>query len=318
MGLGKTVQLPDKSVICEYGKTSYAGKKYLDTHVRFKHPSEYSFKNLEESNNCQSDQQFDEKMQETCDLTELDSGADSSNNKTSNRREANQKKSYTMDFKVKTLDLLDEMNERKTKKLWEKVAERRGICKSLVVKWNKDRLKILGQLALNKKEQSAPRPTRQRQQLVSGKVKGEKFPLAAERVVVEFKLRTAKGCKISKLWLKKKMKEKITVCYGKEQAEKFRMSNNWFQRFKKRYGIGLRKKLNKKKCSASDGRETIQHFHRHLRKALKTRRGRNNAALDSKYGHWLPHNRYNVDQVPPLFFINKTYEVKGSEQVWVS
>ena len=90
---------------------------------------------LEESNNCQSDQQFDEKTQETCDLTELDSAADSSNNnKTSNRRGANQRKSYTMDFKIETLDLLDEMKERKTKKLWEKVAERRGISKSLVVK----------------------------------------------------------------------------------------------------------------------------------------------------------------------------------------
>ena len=41
-----------------------------------------------------------------------------------------------MGFKIKTLDLLDEMKEleRKTKKLWEKVAERRGIRKSLVVK----------------------------------------------------------------------------------------------------------------------------------------------------------------------------------------
>ena len=70
-GLAKTVQLPEKSVICEYCKTSYAGKKYLDTHVRFKHPSEYSkFSQgsngakvlpndlVEESNNCQSDQQF--------------------------------------------------------------------------------------------------------------------------------------------------------------------------------------------------------------------------------------------------------------------
>ena len=48
------------------------------------------------------------------------------------------------------------------------------------------------------------------------KVKREKFPLAAARVVVEFKLRRAKGCKISKLWLKKKMKEKVEACYGKE------------------------------------------------------------------------------------------------------
>ena len=40
----------------------------------------------------------------------------------------------------------------------------------------------------------------------------------------------------------------------------------------------------------------------------------------SKYGRWLPQNRYNVDQVPLPFVIDqdKTYEVKGSEQVWLS
>ena len=43
---------------------------------------------------------------------------------------------------------------------------------------------------------------------MSGKVKGEKLPLAAKRVVVEFKLLRAKGCKISKLWLKKKIKKR--------------------------------------------------------------------------------------------------------------
>ena len=42
------------------------------------------------------------------------------------------------------------MKELKTKNLWEKVAERRGISKSLVVKWNKDRVKIESRLALNK------------------------------------------------------------------------------------------------------------------------------------------------------------------------
>ena len=235
-GLSKTVQLPDKPVICEYCNNSYAGKKYLDTHVRFKHPSEYPkfsqgsygatvlSKDLDESDSQTAQQQVWEKTQETCDLTELEE-MDSMNNRSS-RRGANQRKSYTMDF----LDLLDAMKELKTKKLWEEVAVRRGISKSLVVKWNKDRLKIRGQLALNKakKNKGAARSTRQRRQLVSGKVKGEKFPLAAERVVVEFKLRRAKGCKISKLWLKKKMKEKIAVCYGKEEAEKFKASDNWF------------------------------------------------------------------------------------------
>ena len=50
---------------------------------------------------------------------------DSMNNK-SNIREANQRKSCTMDFKIKTLDLLDAMKEHKTKKLWKKDTEKRG------------------------------------------------------------------------------------------------------------------------------------------------------------------------------------------------
>ena len=156
------------------------------------------------------------------------------------------------------------MKELKTKKLWEKVAERRGVSKSLVVKWNKDRVKLQSQLALNKtkKNKGAARPTRQRRQLVCGKVKAEKFPLAAERVVVEFKLRRAKGFKISKLWLKKKMKEKVEACYGKQAAQKFKASVNWFQRFKKRHNIAFRRRSNKKKSAASDGKETIQRFHR--------------------------------------------------------
>ena len=72
---------------------------------------------------------------ETTELEECDSGNNISNN---NHRGAN----LTQDFKIKTPDLLDTMKELKTKKLWEKVAERRGISKSLVVKYNKDRIKI--------------------------------------------------------------------------------------------------------------------------------------------------------------------------------
>ena len=141
------------------------------------------------------------------------------------------------------------MKELKTKKLWEKVAERRGISKSLVVKWNKDWVKIRSQVALNrtKKNKGTARSTRQRKQLVCQNIKSKKLPLAAEHVVVEFKLRRAKGCKISKLWLKKKMKENVEACYGKEAAQKFKASDNWFQRFKKRHNIAFRRRSNKKK-----------------------------------------------------------------------
>lgn len=194
------------------------------------------------------------------------------NNKPNKRRGRDQRKSYTIDFKIKTLELLVTMKELKTRKIWKKVAEKRGFSKSLVVKWNKNRNKMLGELNLNKhnRNKGAAKPTRQRRQFVTGKVKTEKYPLAAERVVVEFKLRRAKGCKVSKLWLKKKMKEKIEACYGKEQADNFKASDNWFQRFKKRHNIAFRRRSNKKKSSANDGRESFQRFHGNLRKALKT------------------------------------------------
>lgn len=209
-GLSKTVVLPDKPEKYEICHNSFAEEKYLATHVRLKHPDQLpksklsqnssSSKTSNSANQATDQKDVDEEtIETTCDLTEIEDRE--SGIKTNNRRRANQRKSYTMDFKIKTLDLLDTMKELKTKKLWEKVAGRRGVSKSLVVKWNKDRGKLRSQLALNKtkRNKGTARPTRQRRQLVCGKVKAEKFPLAAERVVVEFKLRRAKGCKISKL-----------------------------------------------------------------------------------------------------------------------
>ena len=39
-----------------------------------------------------------------------------------------------------------------------------------------------------------------------------------------------------------------------------------------------------------------------------------------KYGRWTPKNRYNIDQVPLPFVVDreKTYDVTGNKQVWVS
>lgn len=178
-------------------------------------------------------------------------------------------------------------------------------------------------MALNKqnKNTGGVRAARQRRKMIGEKSKhSEKYPLAANLLVVEFKLRRAMGSKVSKIWFRKKMKSKIEMCYGKQEAEKFKASNNWFQRFKRRHNIVLRRRTNKKKDSADDGRETIQAFHRNLRKYLKTTTTRNKSSLHPKYGRWLPKNRYNIDQVPLSFVVEqeKTYDVLGSKQVWVS
>lgn len=144
--------------------------------------------------------------------------------------------------------------------------------------------------------------------------------MAANLVIAEFKMRRATGSKVSKLWFKKKMKSKIEMCYGKQEAEEFKASDNWFQRFKRRHNIALRRRTNKKKNSAEDGRETIQRFHRNLRKAVQSKRRRNDSVMDDKYERWLQKNRYNVDQVPLPFVIeqDKTYDFVRTKQVWVS
>ena len=100
------------------------------------------------------------------------------------------------------------------------------------MKWNKNHDEILAERTLNKRKQNkgVAQPARQRRQLVSGKLKTEIYPLAAERVVLE---------KVSKLWLTRKMKEKIEACYGREAAEKFKASRNWFHRFKNRHKISF-------------------------------------------------------------------------------
>jgi len=50
------------------------------------------------------------------------------------------------------------------------------------------------------------------------------------------------------------MKSKIEQCCGKQEADKFTASNNWFQRFKRRHKIVLRRRTNKKKDSL-EGRQ---------------------------------------------------------------
>ena len=60
---------------------------------------------------------------------------------------------------------------------------------------------------------------------------------------------------------------------------------NWFQQFKRRFNISLRRRTNKKENPANDGRETIQQFHGDLRKAVQSKRRRSErAVVENTYG----------------------------------
>lgn len=61
--------------------------------------------------------------------------------KPDNRKGSSHRKSYTVEFKAKTLESLDLFSHLQVKKKCEKVGEEQGISKSLVVKCNKKKIK---------------------------------------------------------------------------------------------------------------------------------------------------------------------------------
>ena len=143
-----------------------------------------------------------------------------------------------------------------------------------------------------------------------------RLPLATQPLVAEFNLRWREG---SNLWLTTNMKNKIERG-SKEETNKFEACDNWFQRFKRRHNISLRRRTKKEELNAANiGRETIQWFHRELRKAVQSQR-REERVVDKSCGRWLPKNRLNAHQVPLHFVVEEdmTHKMLGNKQVWIS
>eukprot|EP00795_Rhopilema_esculentum_P001938 gene1938-16446_t len=98
--------------------------------------------------------------------------------------DSSERKSYTLDFKWKTIELLDQMTQNQMKNKWQKVLNFMGIPnKCLVVKWNKKRLKIKDEINTNKLKNGKGNivPARQRRKITSDNIdQREEFPLAAK------------------------------------------------------------------------------------------------------------------------------------------
>ena len=124
-------------------------------HLRFKHPECSADDSVQEG----SDQSISLQISSTPsnDVQEIEGRItrdDSSRTtKGESRRGSSNRKSYTIEFKKQTLDLLDSMSNAENK--WKKVAEEKQISKCLVIKWNKARDKILAEVARNKRKANA-------------------------------------------------------------------------------------------------------------------------------------------------------------------
>lgn len=113
-------------------------RQHLETHIKFKHPAKADLQNghsvgqsgssaASTSHNSFVDLclQGNSQPEERITLDKQKKG-------TENRRGSSKRKSYTVEFKKQTLDLLDSLANSKNK--WKKVADEKQVSKCLVVK----------------------------------------------------------------------------------------------------------------------------------------------------------------------------------------
>ena len=72
--------------------------------------------------------------------------------------------------------------------------------------------------------------------------------------MIDYKSKTSLGGRITKLWLKTKMRIAIRGIYGDAAANKFKASQNWVRRFCKRQDITPRRRTDKKIKSRASGK----------------------------------------------------------------
>ena len=98
-----------------------------------------------------------------------------------------------------------------------------------------------------------------------------------------------------------------------DSVSHFKFSNAWFDGFKRRYNISLRRPTNKAQRTPADKKELIQSFHRKICQEAAV------GPQIGKLGQFGSDNVANVDQTPmPFMFTNgPTYEERGAKTVWV-
>ncbi|KAK3736791.1 hypothetical protein QZH41_011740 [Actinostola sp. cb2023] len=99
----------------------------------------------------------------------------------------------------------------------------------------------------------------------------------------------------------------------------FKMSNHWFDRFKSRYDISLRRPTN----AAQKEPETLrsmQQFHRYIRKTAIEKSKELDNVQEGIVGPWQLSDIANMDQTPLQFCYNTkgaTYAEFGEKTVWI-
>ena len=116
--LPKSVNLPKRPVECEICNESFTVKKYLDSHVRWKHGGDVNFKSKPVSTPSYTESEEISNSECTLVLDDLDVVDTRKHEvtKPDSRKGSSRRKSYTVEFKAKTLERLDLFSGKRLQK----------------------------------------------------------------------------------------------------------------------------------------------------------------------------------------------------------
>ena len=157
--------MPASDFQCHKCSQSFSRKQHLEIHTKYKHP-DVEVDSMDKSTLALNIDSVDLNVQQEASQQEEDRPLYQEKEHAEYCHGRNKHKSYIIELKKLTLDLLDNLFNSRNK--WQKVADAKKASKSLVVKWNKARNSILSGTAKNKQTTNAggAREARRRRQLV--------------------------------------------------------------------------------------------------------------------------------------------------------
>ena len=104
-----------------------------------------------------------------------------------------------------------------------------------------------------------------------------------------------KGVKVKEWWFRSRCKQLMAELHP---GVEFKMSNHWFDRFKSRYDISLRRPTNAAQEQSETLRTCIQQFHRYFRRTATVKATELKGVQEGIVGPWELRDVANMDQTP--------------------
>ena len=140
-----------------------------------------------------------------------------------------------------------------------------------------------------------------------------KYPSMEEKLVKEYREMRKKGIKVKGWWFKLRSKQLLDVL---SPGENFKFSAGWFDAFKRRHKIALRRCANVCQQPPSNKIQALRRLHHDIRQQATSGSKDKMINLTEKFSL---QQMANVDQTPlPFAFTDgQTYSEKGEKSVWV-